>query len=106
MQITQVLFTIFLTSLIIFAERLFPFVIFSKKTPGKLIHFFEKYIPFFVMAGLLIYCLRSVNFSKLSSWVPPISGVFFTFFTYLWKKNSMISIFGATILYMVLIRIL
>ena len=93
-----------LIGLIVFGERLFPFAVFSKRKPGKLIRIFERYIPPLVMIGLLIYSLRDVRFANLEQWVPQISAITFTIVTYLWKKNSLVSIFGGTIIYMILIR--
>ena len=95
-----------LIGLIIFCERLFPFAIFSKRKPGKLIHIFERYIPPVVMIGLLIYSLRDIRFASIEQWVPQITAITFTIATYLWKKNSLVSIFGGTIIYMILIRVL
>lgn len=105
MPVTKAVLVSLLIGLIIFCERLFPFAVFSKRKPGKLIHIFERYIPPFVMIGLLIYSLRDVRFSSLEQWVPQISAITFTIATYLWKKNSLVSIFGGTIIYMILIRI-
>ena len=95
-----------LIGLIIFCERLFPFAVFSKRKPGKLIHIFERYIPPVVMIGLLIYSLRDIRFASIEQWVPQITAITFTIATYLWKKNSLVSIFGGTIIYMILIRVL
>ena len=98
MPVSKALFASFLIGLIIFCERLFPFAVFSKRKPGKLIHIFERYIPPVVMIGLLIYSLRDVRFTTLTQWVPQITAITFTIVTYLWKKNSLLSIFGGTIL--------
>lgn len=106
MSVTQAVFVTLILAVIIFAERLFPFVVFSKKQPGPLIHFFERYVPPAVMLGLLIYSLRGIRFSSLELWLPHITAIVFSIITYVWKKNSLISIFGATIIYMVMIRIL
>lgn len=106
MSLTNVLITVALLSVIIFCERLFPFVIFSKRTPGKLLHFFERYIPPFVMLALLIYSLKGIRFSSLEMWLPATTGTVFAITTYLWKHSTMVSIFGATIIYMILIRVL
>lgn len=106
MSVTKAIITTFLIMLIVFAERLFPFAVFSRKNPGKLIHFFERYIPPVVMLILLIYSLRNVAFSALNQWVPEISAIVFTILTYLWRKNTLISIFGGTIIYMILIRVM
>ena len=106
MPVSKAVIVSLLIGLIVFGERLFPFAIFSKRKPGKLIHIFERYIPPIVMIGLLIYSLRDVRFASLAQWVPQISAIAFTIVTYLWKKNSLVSIFGATIIYMILIRLL
>ena len=105
MTITEALLVSFLIGLIIFCERLFPFALFSKRKPGKLIHIFERYIPPVVMIGLLIYSLRDICFTSLSLWLPQISAITFTIVTYIWKKNSLLSIFGGTIVYMIMIRL-
>ena len=106
MPVSKAVLVSFLIGLIVFAERLFPFVLFSKHQPGKLIHFFERYIPPLVMLGLLIYSLRDIRFTSLAQWLPQSSAITFTIVTYLWKINSLISIFGGTIIYMILIRIM
>ena len=105
MPVTKAVLVSLLIGLIVFAERLFPFAVFSKRKPGKLIHLFERYIPPLVMIGLLIYSLRDVRFTSLGLWLPQISAITFTIVTYLWKKNSLVSIFGGTIIYMILIRV-
>lgn len=106
MPVSKAVLVSFLIGLIVFAERLFPFALFSKRQPGKLIHIFERYIPPLVMLGLLIYSLRNIRFTSLVQWLPQVSAITFTILTYLWKKNTLVSIFGATIIYMILIRLL
>ena len=106
MPVSKAVIVSLLIGLIVFGERLFPFAIFSKRKPGKLIHIFERYIPPIVMLGLLIYSLRDVRFASFAQWVPQISAITFTIVTYLWKKNSLVSIFGGTIIYMILVRAL
>ena len=105
MPVTKAVLVSLLIGQIIFCERLFPFAVFSKRKPGKLIHIFERFIPPLVMIGLLIYSLRNVRFSSLELWVPEITAIAFTIVTYLWKKNSLVSIFGGTLIYMILIRL-
>ena len=106
MSVSKALLVSLLIGLIIFCERLFPFAVFSRRKPGKLIHIFERYIPPVVMLGLLIYSLRDVRFTALELWVPQISAIAFTIVTYLWKKNTLVSIFGGTIIYMILVRVM
>ena len=106
MPVSKAIVVTLLIGIIVFCERLFPFAVFSRRKPGKLIHIFERYIPPVVMIGLLIYSLRDIRFVAISQWLPQLSAISFTIVTYLWKKNSLVSIFGGTIIYMILIRMI
>ncbi len=95
-----------LMALIIFAARAFPFVLFSRRKPPGILLFIEKYIPPMIMAVLVIYCLKTVSFTDPPWGVPELAALLFVTAVHLWRKNAMLSIFGGTILYMVLIRVL
>lgn len=110
-NLSHILIAIFCTALVILLERAFPFLLFSKKNPPKAILFIEKYIPPMVMAALLFYCVKDINFVTaasidLAGFLPYTIGIAATILLHLWKRNSLISIFGGTGIYMVLIRIL
>ncbi len=93
-------------ALVIFLLRVFPFAFFSKKEPPAIFNYIGKYLPPLVMAVLIIYSLQSVQFTSIPYGVPHIAGCFFTVVMHLWKKNAMLSIFGGTIVYMLLINII
>lgn len=95
-----------LSGLIIFILRAIPFLIFLNRPAPKYISIFEKYIPPVAIFLLLIYCLRDTDFSTLHGWIPQICALAFTVISFLWKKNSILSIFGGTILFMVLGKII
>lgn len=106
LTIVQVIITTLLISLIIFTERAFPFLLFSKHEPPAIINFIEKYIPPMVMISLLFYCLKDVSFASTSGFFPQLIGVLITIFIHLWKHNSLLSIFSGTIIYMFFTKIL
>lgn len=89
-------------ALVIFATRLFPFALFSRREPPPVLRFVEKYIPPMIMAILLVYCLKDVDFFHRPFGLPQLVALAFTVTTYLWKGNSMVSIFGGTIIFMIL----
>jgi len=106
---------IFCIALVVFLERAFPFILFSKKNPPSVIRFIEKYIPPMVMAALLFYCIKDINFVSIvdevktvdwKGFVPYLVSIGATIGLHLWKRNALISIFGSTIIYMILIRVL
>lgn len=106
LTLIQAIIATFVSAAVIFALRAFPFVLFSKREPPKVLRFIEKYIPPMVMAVLLVYCFKGVNFMSKPFGIPEIVALSFTVVIHLWKKNSMISIFGGTIIFMILSRIL
>ena len=55
-----------------------------------------------IMAILLIYCLKDVDFATRPFGLPQLIALLVTVVSYLWKGNSMVSIFGGTIVFMLL----
>ena len=102
LTLNNALLATIIAALVIFATRLFPFVLFSKREPPPILRFIEKYIPPMIMAILLIYCLKDVNFTARPFGLPQLIALIVTVASYLWKGNSMVSIFGGTIVFMLL----
>lgn len=94
-------FTIF-TGILLFLLRAFPFLVFSKKDPPAIIRFIEKYIPSMIIAILIVYCLKDIQFASAPFGLPSIVGIAATVGLHLWRNNAMVSIFGGTIIYMIL----
>lgn len=105
LPLAQALLATFLSALVIFCERLFPFALFSRRDPPDIIRFIEKYIPSLVMAMLIVYCLKDVQLCVQSA-LPPAAGIAAAAAFQLLTGNSMASIFGSTALYMLLSHIL
>lgn len=101
LEIKAVVAATLLSGLLIFALRAIPFLIFMNRPAPKCLPFLEKYIPPVAIFALLVYCLRDTDFSKYGGWIPQISALSFTVLTFIWKKNSILSIFGGTILFMI-----
>ena len=93
------------SALIIFSERAFPFVLFSKKEPPAFIKFIERYIPPMVMAALLVYCLKDISLCKEQIMPVEFIALTITVLLHLWKRNSLVSIFSGTFAYMMLQKI-
>ncbi len=105
LTLLQAIISVIASGILMFLLRAFPFILFSKREPPRIIRFVEKYIPAMVIGVLIIYCLVDPKYMTFTSspWgIPAVLGVALTVFLHLWKGNSMISIFGGTILYMVL----
>lgn len=102
LPLNNALIATLIAALVIFTTRLFPFALFSKGEPPSILRFIEKYIPPMIMAILLIYCLKDVDFATRPFGLPQLIALLVTVVSYLWKGNSMVSIFGGTIVFMLL----
>lgn len=98
-------YTVFISG-VTFFTRVFPFVVFKVKKPSETVILLEKYIPPAIMMLLLFYCLKNVNFIVNPHGIPEIVGVLTASIVQYKFKNPLYSIFGATIFYMILIRLL
>lgn len=104
LSLKQALIATFASALTILFTRAFSFILFAKKDPPKIVRFVEKYIPPMVMAILLVDCLKGVKVTASPFGIPQLVGLVFTIVTYIWKRNSMVSIFGGTAIYMILMN--
>lgn len=107
MSVLQMLVTVAITAAVTLGIRSLAFLLFpgGKKIPAFIL-WLGKQLPCAVIAMLVVYCLKDVRFSSVSDWLPAIAGVAAAAFLHLWKHSTILSVSGATALYMVLIRIL
>jgi branched-subunit amino acid transport protein AzlD len=103
MSPAKIYIAIGIIAVITFFTRAFPFLFFKKK-PGTEIEFFEKHIPPMIMLILVVYCLKDVNWMLIPFGIPEVLCIILTAILHIWKGNSILSIFGGTIMYMVLIQ--
>lgn len=85
--------------------RALPFILFPehKKTP-KYIEYLGVVLPFTIIGMLVIYCLKDVTLTTSPYGLPEFIGVLATVLLHLWKNNSLLSIGGATSIYMFLVQ--
>ncbi len=87
--------------------RFLPFLIFNGRRPvPKWISYLGAVLPGSVMAMLVVYCLKGISFGQISGWLPYVISVGAVVTLHVWKRNTLISIIGGTICYMLLIRLL
>ncbi len=86
------------------ALRFAPFLLLSGKETPRVVKYLGKYLPFAVMGMLVVYCLRDVTFTSLSGFLPYLIASAVVVLTYVWRKNTLISIVGGTLCYMALVQ--
>ena len=87
------------------ATRFLPFLLLggTRQTP-PFITYLGKVLPYAIMGMLVVYCLKGVSVTQLSSVAPAVLGVGITAGLHLWKHNTLLSILGGTVVYMVLVQ--
>jgi branched-subunit amino acid transport protein AzlD len=99
------LLIIAVTAACIFLTRLSPFVLFGRrKEPHAIIRYLGEKLPAAVMAILIIYCLKDVDFSSANSVLPQAISIALVVILHLWKKSNILSIGAGTLCYMLLIQ--
>ena len=101
----QAIASIGVMAVVTFLTRALPFLLFDHGDhPPKIILYLGRVLPPAIIAMLIIYCLKGVSFAAPAGWVPSLAAGLAAVVLHLWKGNDLISIFGATVLYMVLVQ--
>lgn len=85
--------------------RFTPFLLFpEKKEPPKVIMYLGSVLPCAMMGLLVVYCLKNVSLLSKPYGVPEALAILMIVVLHNWKHNTLLSICGGTILYMVLVQ--
>ncbi len=105
-SVTHSLAIIAVVSLCTMFLRAFPFMVFGgkKEVPG-IVRYLGVVLPASIMAVLVVYCLKGIQFQTLANWLPAILASMLVVILHVWKKNILLSIALGTICYMVLIQV-
>ena len=105
MTIAQQIITIVAVVLGTMATRFLPFLIFPEgKNPPDVVRYLGTVLPYAVISLLVIYCLKGVPESGIHG-IPEAISIVFIVFLHKWKRNTLLSIAGGTILYMALVQL-
>lgn len=102
---TYLWLTVAVIALVTAAIRFLPFVIFKngQSTP-KPMEKLGRLLPFSVMGMLVVYCLKDVHFASLSAFLPALIASVIVCGSYIWKRNTLVSIISGTVCYMLLVQ--
>ena len=93
--------------LVTIATRFLPFLIFGekRKTP-PIITYLGTVLPCAIMGMLVVYCLKDVSFVKNPFGIPELIACAVVAALHVWKRNSLLSIGGGTVCYMLLVQLI
>ena len=100
------LIVILVMGIVTLGTRLLPVLIFGRgeKVPEYIVYL-GKVVPYTAMGLLIVYCLRDVSFLSAPHALPEILSLAVVSLSYLWKRNTILSVVLGTVLYMLLIQL-
>ena len=106
MSAVQQLVTILVVAAGTMLTRFLPFLLFpaGKPTP-KYIQYLGRVLPAAVFGMLVVYCLKNVSLLSGSHGLPEAMAIAVVAALHLWKKQTLLSIAGGTVCYMLLVQV-
>ena len=106
MTTSKLIISILIMAAITFGTRLAPFVIFGRgEKPPEIIIYLGKYLPPAIITIIIVYCFKNVTLTSGNHAIPEVLAST-VILLQLKLKNTMISIFTGTALYMVLLHLI
>lgn len=81
--------------------RFLPFIVFRKRTPAYIVYL-GRVLPAAIIGMLVIYCLKDTNIAAAPHGLPELIAAAIVVGLQCWKRNSLVSILGGTVAYMLL----
>lgn len=105
MNITHSILIIAVAALVTLMLRFLPFLIFGgdRETP-EYISYLGKVLPYAIMGMLVVFCLKSVSFTAAPFGAPELLSCALVILLHIWKRNTLLSIIGGTLCYMILVQ--
>lgn len=102
---SQVLAMIFIMTGITFFIRALPFLLFpgNKRTPAY-ITYLGRVLPFAIIGMLVVYCFKDTAILSFPFGMPELITTIAIVLVHVWKRNTLLSIGGGTLLYMFLVQ--
>lgn len=86
--------------------RFLPFVLFRGRQTPAFITYLGQVLPYAIMGMLVVYCLRGTTFLSSPHGIPELISVALVVLLHLWKRNTLLSILGGTVCYMLLVQLI
>lgn len=88
-----------------FLTRSLPFILFpeGKEVPAY-VNYLGTVLPYAMIGLLVVYCLKEVKFTAMPFGLPEGIAIFSIIGLHHWKNNTLLSIAGGTIVYMILVQ--
>ena len=92
--------------LVTMLTRFLPFLVLGNRnqTPA-FITWLGKVLPYAIMGMLVVYCLKGMKLLAAPHGIPEIISCAIVILLHVWKRNTLLSIVGGTVCYMLLVQL-
>ena len=101
----RALLIIGIVAFITFGTRVLPFLFFRNRQTPRFISYLGAVLPMSIMAMLIVYCLKGVTPLAYPYGLPEVIAVGAVVGLHLWRRNTLVSILGGTVVYMLLVQL-
>lgn len=84
--------------------RFLPFLVFHRNTP-KTVLYLGTVLPPAIIGMLVVYCLKNISVTQGTHAIPEALAVLLTVLLHKWRHNTLLSILGGTLFYMLLVQV-
>ena len=99
----QVVFSIIVMAVVTIGLRALPFLVFRDRKTPEWMEYLGKVLPFATMGMLVVYCLKGIDFGSPEGFLPELAAGAAVVLSYVWKRDTLLSIVAGTVFYMILI---
>ena len=99
-------FQVLVMAAVIAFTRFLPFIAFpeGRKRPA-VITYLGGVLPYAIIGMLVVYCFKGVSVFEYPYGLPELIAGVFVAGTYIWLRNTLVSVFGGVAVYMVLVQL-
>ena len=94
---------ILVVAIVTLMTRALPFLVFSNNR-NVIVEYLGKVLPYSIMAMLVVYCLKDVQFLSGNYGISEMLAVLTVIFLHVYKRNTLLSIIGGTFVYMIFVQ--
>jgi len=90
-----------------FLTRALPFALFGRQDrPSAALTDLSRLLPSAIIAVLVIYCLKTIDFRQTAGFLPQLIAVVIVAVLHVWKRNNLLSIGVGTACYMLMVQVI
>ena len=100
------LWQVLVMAAVIAFTRFLPFLAFPEgRRRPRVITYLGSVLPYAIIGMLVVYCFKGVSVLRYPWGLPELAAAVFVAGTYVWLRNTLVSVFGGVAVYMLLVQL-